>query len=210
LIVFSVQLATELTSRAAPRTVLQAATVSAMPNRTTVVTFWSISASPFMGLGNAGSQERLHCASVIFSGRAAESKMRKAAMIALVALSGCLAHPGMRPLRPLEIATAPYQDVTTAALTGTLMYEGRCLLFRDEQSRVIFMPVWPAGTSFNGSAVTFHLPGKADQLLAISQEIVIGGQPIAWGTLGTPTYQPLQHQCGAYRPFFVSFARPAD
>ena len=72
------------------------------------------------------------------------------------------------------------------------------------------MPVWPAGTSFNGSAVTFHLPGKADQLLAISQEIVIGGQPIAWGTLGTPTYQPLQHQCGAYRPFFVSFARPAD
>lgn len=46
-IVFSVQFATELTSRAAPRTVLQAATLSAIPSRTTVVTFWSILVSPF-------------------------------------------------------------------------------------------------------------------------------------------------------------------
>jgi hypothetical protein len=210
LIVFSVQLATELTSRAAPRTVLQAATVSAIPNRTTVVTFWSISASPFMGLGNAGSQERLHCASVIFSGRAAESKMRKAAMIALVALSGCLAHPGMRPLRPLEIATAPYQDVTTAALTGTLMYEGGCLLFRDEQSRVIFMPVWPADHNFLRDRQQLVRLSRQVKGHRAAVEAGPGGQPIAWGTLGTPTYQPLQHQCGAYRPFFVSFARPAD
>jgi hypothetical protein len=41
-IVFSVQFATEFTSRAAPRTVLHAATVSAIPSRTTVVIFWSI------------------------------------------------------------------------------------------------------------------------------------------------------------------------
>ena len=136
--------------------------------------------------------------------------MRKAGFIAVVALGGCLGHPGIRPLRPLEIATAPYQEVATTALTGTLMYEGGCLLFRDEQSRMILMPVWPAGTSFNGSAVTYHLPGKASQLIAIAQEVVLSGQPIAWGTLGTPPYQPLEHQCGAYPPFFVSFARPAD
>ena len=136
--------------------------------------------------------------------------MRKAAVVAMVALGGCVAQRGVRPLRPLEIATAPYQEVKSAALTGTLMYEGGCLLFRDEQSRMLFMLVWPAGTSFNGSAVTFHLPGKANQVLAIAQELVIGGQPIVWGTLGTPFYQPLQHQCGAYPPFFVSSARPAD
>jgi hypothetical protein len=38
-IVFSVQLATEFTSLAAPRTVLQAATASAIPRIATVVTF---------------------------------------------------------------------------------------------------------------------------------------------------------------------------
>jgi len=41
-IVFSVQFATELTSRAAPRTVLQAARTIAVPISTTVVTFWNI------------------------------------------------------------------------------------------------------------------------------------------------------------------------
>lgn len=38
-IVFSVQFATELTSRAAPRTVLQAAAVSASASKATVVAF---------------------------------------------------------------------------------------------------------------------------------------------------------------------------
>ena len=136
--------------------------------------------------------------------------MRKAGLIGMLALSGCMGQSSIRPLRPLEIATAPYHDVATTALTGSLMYEGGCLLFRDDRSRVLVMPIWPAGTSFNGSAVNFHLPGKTDQLIAIAQEVVLGGQPIAWGVLGTPEYQPLQHQCGAYAPFSVSTARPAD
>jgi hypothetical protein len=41
-IVFWVQLATELTSRAAPRTVLQAAIASAAPMSPTVKTFWNM------------------------------------------------------------------------------------------------------------------------------------------------------------------------
>jgi len=42
LIVFSVQFATEFTSRAAPRTVLHAAAASAAPIRSTVAAFWNI------------------------------------------------------------------------------------------------------------------------------------------------------------------------
>ncbi|MGE5563544.1 MAG: hypothetical protein ACM3ZV_09580 [Bacillota bacterium] len=119
-------------------------------------------------------------------------------------------HPAVRPLRPLEIATAPYHDVATTALTGTLMYEGGCLLFRDEDSRAILMPVWPAGSSFNGTALLYHLPGKADQWVAVGQEMLVYGQPLQWATLNSPVYQPAQHQCGAFAPFFVSAVRPAD
>src|SRR4051812_48689683 len=46
LIAFSVQFATEFTSRAAPRTVLQAASTSAAPISATVVTFWNIVCPP--------------------------------------------------------------------------------------------------------------------------------------------------------------------
>ena len=46
-IVFSVQFATELTSLAAPRTVLQAAAARASATMPTVVIFWSIDTSPF-------------------------------------------------------------------------------------------------------------------------------------------------------------------
>jgi hypothetical protein len=41
-IVFCVQLATELTSRAAPRTVLQAAIAKATPINPTVMAFWNM------------------------------------------------------------------------------------------------------------------------------------------------------------------------
>lgn len=139
--------------------------------------------------------------------------MRKAGLIAIVALGGCVnwsTQPRIRPLRPLEIATAPYHDLATTALTGSLMYEGGCLLFRDDQSRTILMPVWPAGSTFNGTAVNFHQPGKADQWLAVAQEVVLYGQPIRWPTLDGPPYLPFEHQCGVYPPFFVTSTRPAD
>jgi hypothetical protein len=119
-------------------------------------------------------------------------------------------HGGIRPLRPLEIATAPYHEVATTAFTGSLMYEGGCLLFRDDASGAILLPVWPVGSIFNGSALLFHEPGKADQWVAIAQEFVMYGQPLAWPTLGAPVYQPFHQECGGYQPFFVSAVRPAN
>lgn len=138
--------------------------------------------------------------------------MSRAMLAALLMLGGCTFnnHPAVRPLRPLEIPTAPYQPMATTALTGTLMYEGGCLLYRDEESGALLLPVWPAGSSFNGTALSYHLPGKADQWIAVSQEMLLYGQPLRWQTLGVPTYQPFQRQCGAYPPFFVTNVRPAD
>jgi len=136
--------------------------------------------------------------------------MRKAALIAILMLGGCFGRSGIRPLRPLEIPTAPYQEMTTTALTGSLMYEGRCLLFRDEQSRLVVMPVWPAGSSFNGTAVLYHLPGKNDQWIAVSQEVLLYGQPLQWQSLDGQLYRPFEGQCGIYPPFFVTGLRPAD
>lgn len=137
--------------------------------------------------------------------------MRKVGLLAVLMLSGCLSnHPAVRPLRPLEIATAPYQPLATTALTGSLMYEGDCLLFRDDHKGTILMPVWPSGSSFNGTALLYHLPGKADQWVAVTQEVMLSGQPIGWPALGGVSSEPLQRQCGAYAPFFVSQVRPAD
>jgi hypothetical protein len=136
--------------------------------------------------------------------------MRKAALLTTLALAGCLEQPGIRPLRPLEIATAPYQPVATVALPGSLMYEGGCLIFRDEQSGTLMTPVLPAGSSFNGTALLFHLPGKADQWVAINQEVLLYGQPRDWAALPEMAYQAVEHQCGAFPPFFVTGARPAN
>ena len=137
--------------------------------------------------------------------------MRKAGLLPILLLGGCMAeHPSIRPLRPLEIPTVAYRDVATTALTGSLMYEGGCLLFRDDQSRSVLMPVWPAGSSFNGTALLYHLPGKADQWIAVSQETVLYGEPLQWSTLVGSNYQPVQHQCGAYPAYYVSSVRPAD
>jgi hypothetical protein len=137
--------------------------------------------------------------------------MRKVAFAAILVLTGCLSnHPAVRPLRPLEIATAPYQPLATTALSGSLMYEGGCLLFRDEPSGALLMPVWPAGSSFNGSALLYHLPGKADQWVALAQQALLYGQPLQWGTLAGAPYQPVHDQCGAYPPFFVTSVRPAN
>jgi hypothetical protein len=161
-------------------------------------------------IGNAALPERLHRGCVLLGGRAAEGDMRKAALVAILMLGGCFGRHGIRPLRPLEIPTAPYQDVATTALTGSLMYEGGCLLFRDDESRAVVMPVWPAGSTFNGTAVSYHLPGKSDQWMAVAQEMLLYGQPLRWQTLGAPPYRPFRGQCGAYPPFFVTGVRPAN
>jgi hypothetical protein len=113
-------------------------------------------------------------------------------------------------LKPQEIALASYQEVITASLAGSLMYEGGCLLFRDEAGTAYLLPVWPDGSSFNGTAVLFHRPGKADQRILVSEEFVMEGQPLEYPRLPQDYYAPFRTQCPGYQPFFVSATRPAD
>jgi hypothetical protein len=137
--------------------------------------------------------------------------MRKLMLAALAFPGACVSstNGGVHPLRPLEIATAPYQPTVTAALAGSLMYEGNCLLFRDEASKTYVMPVWPNGSSFNGTGLLFHEPGKSDQRIMVAEEFLMEGQPLQWSTLSGATYAPFLSQCG-YQPFFVASVRPAN
>ena len=137
--------------------------------------------------------------------------MRLAGLIALALLQSSCAtsRHGIRPLRPLELATAPYQEAISASFTGTMMYESGCLLFRDDQTRAVLLPVWPTGSIFNGTAVIFHRPGNADQPLFVGEEFVMEGRPVQWPALAAFDYSPFAHQCAA-RPFLVSRVRPAN
>lgn len=136
--------------------------------------------------------------------------MRLTGLLALALLSGCVGHSGgIKPLKPLELATAAYRDVVTEARTGSLGYENGCLLFRDEDGRTMLLPVWPAGSSFNGTAVTFHETAKSDQRFAVGEELRIEGYSRPWAAIPGPYYARFQHQCGA-PPIFVAHVRPAN
>src|SRR3569623_1142090 len=101
------------------------------------------------------------------------------AALTILALGACATTPpAFRPLRPLAIATMPYQWTSTTTATGTLLYEGGCLLFHDEDGGRLFLPVWPSGSSCNVEAVTMHTPGKIDQPVQIAEEITVSGQPL--------------------------------
>ena len=136
--------------------------------------------------------------------------MRRGGIAAFLLLTACVSHgSGIRPLRPLELATAPYQEAVTTSLTGSLMYEGGCLLFRKEEGGAPLMPVWPTGSIFNGTSVIFHQPGKADQPVVVAEEFVMEGQPLPWSGLPGAAYSPFQQQCAA-QPFMVARVRPAN
>ena len=132
-----------------------------------------------------------------------------ALMLAVSTISGCAwnLHHGIRPLRPLELATGPYDGNITESVDGSLMYEGGCLLFRAQGGTAAVLPIWPTGSIFNGTSVIFHQPGKADQPIMVGQQVVIEGRPVGWERLAG--YAPFEHQCGA-EPFLVSKVRPAD
>ena len=135
--------------------------------------------------------------------------MRRLALVAaLPLLAGCAyhLHHGIRPLRPLELATAPYEGTVTTSLDGSLTYDGGCLLLRADRGGYV-LPVWPDGSIFNGTAVIFHQPGKASQPIMVAQQIEIDGRPMAWNQL--PGYEPFAYHCAAV-PFLVSKVRPAD
>ena len=130
-------------------------------------------------------------------------------LFALCLLPACAANQGgIRPLRPLELAAAPYEGTVTTALTGSLTYEGGCLLFLDGRTGARLLPVGPQGSVFNGTSVIFHEPGKAEQPILVSQQFVMEGRPIPWSEL-KGGYAPFEHQC-ATLPFMVSKVGPAD
>ena len=134
--------------------------------------------------------------------------MKHAIMIAALLLTGCMSH-GVHPLRPLEIPTAPYSGVSTTALSGSLIYEGGCLLFRDDDRRFDLMPVWPVGSTFNGTSVIFHEPGRADQRIVVAEEFLMLGQPLQWSRIANPRLVLHQRRCGG-EPFAVLGVRPAN
>ena len=134
--------------------------------------------------------------------------MKRAFLIPLTMLAGCASH-GVHPLRPLEIPTAPYNGVATTGLTGSLMYEGGCLLFRDDQKRFQLVPVWPGGSIFNGTSVIFHEPGRADQRVVVGEEFLMEGQPLRWSRVPGPRMVLHQRRCGG-EPFAVLGVRPAN
>lgn len=134
--------------------------------------------------------------------------MRSAGLSISLLLAGCVSQ-GVHPLRPLEIATAPYNGVATTALTGTLMYEGGCLLFRGDDHAVQLFPIWPDGSTFNGTSVIFHEPGRADQRVVLAEEFLMAGQPLQWSRVPGPRIPLHQRRCGG-RPFAVLGIRPAN
>ena len=73
--------------------------------------------------------------------------MRKVLLMVPLLLLGCV-HSGVHPLRPQELATAPYRDTEIASLTGSLLYEGSCLLFRDDETKQHYLPDALMGFAF--------------------------------------------------------------
>ena len=102
--------------------------------------------------------------------------MRKIGLIVVTLLEGCMVSSGIRPLRPREIASAPYHEGGRESFVGSLMYEGGCLLFDGENGSPRLLPIWPIGTKFEESLVTFHQPAKSDQRLVIGEEIRLDGE----------------------------------
>lgn len=138
--------------------------------------------------------------------------MRKLSFVlAALALSACVGsgESGNRPLRPYEIATDTYRSGGTQSFVGSLMYEGGCLLFEGEKNSARVLPVWPNGTRFEESVVTFHQPAKSDQLVPIAGELRIDGWAADWSRLDPHRFAPFRRQCGGI-PFFVSSVAPAN
>ena len=143
-----------------------------------------------------------------FSVSKGETPMKRV-LFALPMMLGCCVSNRVEPLRPLEIATAPYPGNSVAGATGTLAYEHGCLSFRNDAHKAVWVPVWPVGTIFNGTSLIFHQPGRADQPFVLGQELLISGQPLSWPSVPSPRASLFERQCGGI-PFAVADVRPAN
>jgi len=122
-------------------------------------------------------------------------------------LAGCATH-GVHPLRPLDVATAPYAEgAAVDEVSGSLTYDDHCLGFRELDGQRL-LPIWPRDSVFNGTSLMFHRPGKAEQPLLINQEIAIRGEPLPAAYVQA-NFAPYARRCGGV-PFFVAEVAPAD
>ena len=136
--------------------------------------------------------------------------MRKTTLVTFLLLTACVSSSQVRPLRPNEIAIGPYHERGAQSFVGSLMYEGRCLLFDGESGAPRLLPIWPTGSRFEESLVTFHHPAHSDQRVLVGEEIRLDGQAAHWSELDQRTFAPFQRQCGWAKPFFVSSFAPAN
>jgi hypothetical protein len=90
------------------------------------------------------------------------------------------------------------------------MYENGCLVFNGDNGSPRLLPIWPYGTKFVESLVTFHRPSKDDERAVLNQEIRLDGIPANWSQLDPATFAPFHQQCGWAKPFFVSGLAPAN
>jgi hypothetical protein len=134
--------------------------------------------------------------------------MRKIILVALLALPSCVHN--VRPLHRYEIAIGPFYERPTHSFAGSLMYENGCLVFNGDNGSPRLLPIWPYGTKFVESLVTFHRPSKDDERAVLNQEIRLDGIPANWSQLDPATFAPFHQQCGWAKPFFVSGLAPAN
>ncbi len=135
--------------------------------------------------------------------------MKQIFFVSILLVGACVSERSVHPLRPLEIVTSPYHGISTEGLTGSLMYEGDCLLFREEGNHLQLMPVWPDGSTFNGTSVKFHEPGKAEQRIIVGEEFRMEGLPLHWVDVPNPRAGIFAQQC-ARDPFAVLGVHPAN
>jgi hypothetical protein len=109
----------------------------------------------------------------------------------------------------LEIPTAPYFGIVTARMTGTLTYAGNCLLFRADDREAQLVPIWPDGTTFNGTSVIFHQPGRMAETIVINEEVQLSGEPVQWSRLPGSRIPLYQRACPGHA-FAVAGVRPAN
>jgi hypothetical protein len=147
----------------------------------------------------------------VFPRGAARGALSLSPLIGMLMTSGCAMNENepVRPLKPLELAMSTYDGNIVERRTGTLAYENDCLLFRDDNGGPLVMPIWPAGSAFDGFSLKYHEPGRVDQAVLIARHFVMGGRLLTWQSFHGTTFEPFQSQCHA-TPFVVSEVRPAD